>query len=64
VNGFLVDAYKPEEIARAILTALEEKDLREKAKDFNFQMIFQNASRVAAREKLGTFFEQVINTQN
>jgi hypothetical protein len=64
VNGFLVDAYKPDEIARAILTALEAKDIREKAKAINLQRISQNASRVASQEKLKTFFEQVINTQN
>ncbi|MEN6436337.1 MAG: glycosyltransferase [Anaerolineaceae bacterium] len=59
VNGFLVDSYKPDDIARAILTALEAKDLREKAKAINAQRIFQNASRVSTREKLKTFFDQV-----
>jgi hypothetical protein len=64
VNGFLVDAYKPDEIARAILTALEAKDLREKAKAINLQRVSQKASRVATQEKLQTFFEQVKNAHN
>mgnify|MGYP000958648606 CR=1 FL=1 len=64
VNGFLVDAYKPDEIANAILMALEARDLRENAKAINLQKISQNASRVATQEKLKAFFEQVINTHN
>ena len=61
VNGFLVDPYQPAEIAKAILSALENILLRGSARKVNFELVKSRASREAAQNALQSFFEKVLS---
>jgi len=61
VNGFLVDPYQPVEIARAILSALDNTPLRETARQVNVELVKSRASREAAQNTLQPFFEKVLS---
>lgn len=61
VNGLLVDAGKPAEIARAVIHSLQNPDIREKSKGVNRQIIAEHASRTATRHKLSVFFDEVLS---
>jgi glycosyltransferase involved in cell wall biosynthesis len=59
VNGFLVDPYKPAEIAHAICAALENPGLREAARLHNLQLVKEKASRYASQINLQPFFDRI-----
>ncbi|HPC05481.1 MAG TPA: glycosyltransferase family 4 protein [Anaerolineaceae bacterium] len=61
VNGFLVDPYQPVEIARAILSALDNTPLRQAARLVNIELVKSRASREAAQNTLQPFFEKVLS---
>ncbi len=60
VNGFLVDVAKPAEIARAVIHSFQNANLRKKAKDINFQIISERASRATTRQKLSAFYDEAL----
>lgn len=61
VNGFLVDPYQPAEIAKAIISALENTALREAAMPVNVELVKSRASREATQSALQQFFEKILS---
>ncbi len=59
VNGFLVDPFKPSEIAKAICAALDNPGLRNAARLYNLHLVTERASRGTTQIKLQPFFEMV-----
>ncbi len=59
-NGLLVDPTDPEQIANAILKALTNGDLRDKAAVQNQQIIKNRASNQACQEKITEFYQQFL----
>jgi glycosyltransferase involved in cell wall biosynthesis len=58
-NGLLVDPADPSTLAKAILQALENADLRSAAAKRNAQLIREKAGINAAREKVREFYERL-----
>lgn len=59
VNGLLADAADPRSLADAIVTALDNKDLRAKAAGLNNGIILDRAEYGRNMEKAGMFYRQV-----
>ena len=61
VNGFLVDPLDPNDLAQAILSALDQQELRKNAADLNLQMILARAAQTATLPKIKAFYDQFLN---
>jgi glycosyltransferase involved in cell wall biosynthesis len=59
-NGLVVDPTNPEQLARAILRALEDKDLRREAAGRNQQLIHQRAEYSHCMGQVGEFYDDAI----
>jgi glycosyltransferase involved in cell wall biosynthesis len=59
VNGLLVEPDKPQALAEAVLLALDNGDLRNRAAEYNACLITERASAELVREKLRIFYEGV-----
>lgn len=62
VNGLLVDPDDPKDIARAILTGLDEKDFRERAREQNQRLIADYADYKQVMAKAEAFYQSLINS--
>ncbi|MCE1254344.1 MAG: glycosyltransferase family 4 protein [Anaerolineae bacterium] len=60
VNGLLVEPDKPQQVAEAILTALENSDLRRSAYHYNQALIKNRVSIEFVRQQIDQFYRQVI----
>jgi glycosyltransferase involved in cell wall biosynthesis len=60
-NGLLVDPNNSQSIADAILIALEREDLRHEAAGLNAKIISVRAEYEQNMEKVGEFYEEVVN---
>ncbi len=58
INGLLVDAGNPQDIARAIITALENSAMRENARLINLQLVTDKASREVVQSQIQSFYQQ------
>ena len=58
VNGLLVEPYKPQALAEAVLQALEHPELRARAADVNRNLIRQRADVTLVRAQLQVFLER------
>ena len=58
-NGLLVNPADPESLAAAILTALEDADMRSSAAAFNRKLIHDNASIERTQQKISAFYIQM-----
>jgi glycosyltransferase involved in cell wall biosynthesis len=63
VNGLLVEADKPQGLAEAIVTALDNPDLCEKAADYNIKQILARAEVNQVRPQLEVFYQRVSGLQ-
>jgi len=63
VNGLLVEPTNPAAAADAIQFALENADLRHSAADINLKIIRERAEVGAVRERIGTFYEGLVNSE-
>jgi glycosyltransferase involved in cell wall biosynthesis len=59
-NGLLVEPGKPEAVAEAILTALENNDLRRRAAEINRGLIRERAEVGKVRERIKGFYESLV----
>jgi glycosyltransferase involved in cell wall biosynthesis len=62
VNGLLVDPDDPKDIARAILTGLDEEDFRERARGQNLHLITDYADYNQVMAKAEAFYQSLINS--
>ncbi|MRR30739.1 glycosyltransferase, partial [bacterium] len=60
VNGLLVEPSSPFQLAEAILQALDDTNLREKANQHNLDMIRDRAEVSHVRPKIAAFYQQVL----
>jgi hypothetical protein len=60
-NGLLVDPANPHEIARAVLEALQNKNLRLQAAGLNQQIITQRAEYKSCMDQAGRFYSRLIS---
>ena len=60
VNGLLVEPGSPSQLAEAILQALGDASLREKANQINLDMIRERAEVSHVRPKIAAFYQQVL----
>jgi len=58
-NGFLVDPGNPDELAQAILQALEQPEMREKAVKINYKIISTRAEVSVVRPQIASFYQTV-----
>jgi glycosyltransferase involved in cell wall biosynthesis len=64
-NGLLVDPADPQALAEAILTALEDDELRAKSRPDNMQLVAERAEYGAVMRKAETFYQMVVeSTEN
>jgi glycosyltransferase involved in cell wall biosynthesis len=63
-NGLLTDATDPQKLADAILAALGDKSLREKAAGLNKEMILERAEYGGCMAKAAAFYQTIINRGN
>jgi glycosyltransferase involved in cell wall biosynthesis len=61
-NGLLVDPANPEQLAQAVLQALEAADLRREAFQHNQRLIDERAEYGQVMRKVEEFYEQVVST--
>ncbi len=59
INGLLVEPDKPQQVAEAILTALENSDLRRSAYHYNQSLIKNRVSIEFVRQKINQFYRRV-----
>ena len=60
VNGLLVEPGSPSQLAKAILQALDDTNLREEANQINLSMICERAEVSHVRPKIAAFYQQVL----
>jgi len=60
-NGSLIDPRDPSAIAKAVVEALDNKDLREKAAKLNLSIIQARAAQDSTQPKIDQFYSQLIN---
>jgi glycosyltransferase involved in cell wall biosynthesis len=60
INGLLCDPADPESIAQAILQALDDDEMRGRAREENLQLIAERAEYGAIMSKAEQFYEQLI----
>jgi glycosyltransferase involved in cell wall biosynthesis len=60
INGFLVDPSDPNALARAILSAIDQDNLREKARQYNTNMIAEKAAYDGVMERAESFYRELI----
>jgi len=60
VNGFVVEPSQPQQVAEAILQAVSERGLRERAALFNHELIDKHASTAVVREKMDAFYRSIV----
>ncbi len=60
VNGYLVDPGDPNALARAILSAIDQDHLREKARQYNTSMIAEKAEYEHVMGRAETFYRELI----
>jgi len=60
-NGLLVDPGSPQELADAIIQALDDKALRQQASRYNLEMVQERAEVSHVRPKIAAFYDQVIS---
>lgn len=60
-NGLLVDPCNPDELANAIIKAIDHPDLRQKAANLNLTLVNQKASKRATLPKIDDFYQQFLN---
>jgi glycosyltransferase involved in cell wall biosynthesis len=60
INGFLIDPDDPSELAEAVIEALEQPDLRIKARDHNQILISERAEYRTAMKEAGEFYHSLI----
>jgi glycosyltransferase involved in cell wall biosynthesis len=58
-NGLLVDATSPEELAHAILKALENENLRREAAGLNHQLIMERAEYTRCMSQAREFYKRI-----
>ncbi|NTU76031.1 MAG: glycosyltransferase family 4 protein [Anaerolineaceae bacterium] len=63
INGMLVQPDKAQDLAEALLQALDNTDLREKAAAINQEIIIQRGDVNINRERMLTFYKQVIGIE-
>ncbi len=56
VNGLLVDPADPQMLAEALIQALEDAELRRKARDYNLSLIARRADYETVMERAGQFY--------
>ncbi|MEW6181257.1 MAG: glycosyltransferase family 4 protein [Chloroflexota bacterium] len=61
VNGLLVESYKADAIAAAVLMALDDEDLRRRAAELNRQIIAERAEVTLMRPRLEAFYRQIVS---
>ncbi len=59
VNGFLVDPTDPDELAKAILAALDDTQLRARAREYNLQLIAERAEYRKVMRQAERFYTQL-----
>jgi glycosyltransferase involved in cell wall biosynthesis len=59
-NGLLVDATNPQELAGAIIRALEDKNLRRHAAGLNHQLIAERAEYARSMSQVAEFYKRVL----
>ncbi len=62
VNGFLVDPGDPAALAGAVVHALRDADLRQRAQAYNASLIAERAEVRACMGRVGEFYQELINT--
>jgi glycosyltransferase involved in cell wall biosynthesis len=62
-NGLLFDVNSPQALADAILQALSDEDLRNRAALSNYAMVYERASRERIRELRERFYRQILNEE-
>lgn len=60
VNGLLVDPGSPDELANAIVQALDDNALRKRASQLNLEMVRERAEVSRVRPKIAAFYQKVI----
>ena len=63
-NGLLVDPTDPNALSRAILTALNDDDLRLKAGQYNRQLIADKASHKVVMKRAEGFYKSLVYRGN
>lgn len=63
VNGLLVDPYKPEGLAQAIIEAISQKELRRSAREKNLSLVKERAEYGKCMRRAEEFYQQVISNQ-
>ena len=61
VNGLLIDPHNPDALAKGILTALKQRELRQAAAHQNLEIIRSRAAKSAILPKLTAFYEQFLD---
>lgn len=56
VNGFLVSPHSPQELSEAIIAAYKNSEIRQKAKNFNKELILSMADAGMVRDQLAQFY--------
>ena len=62
-NGLLVDPHDPQAVAQAILTACRDKDLQQKAKKLNYEIIRTKAEVQVVRRKVKAFYTEILHQE-
>jgi len=60
VNGLLVEPHKPQSLADAVLTALDNPDLLSRAQGCNLRIIRERAESELVRSQIGVFYWRVL----
>jgi glycosyltransferase involved in cell wall biosynthesis len=64
VNGFFVSPHNPQELSEAIISAYENSKIRQKAKNFNKELILSRADADLVRDQLATFYLQFLSERS
>jgi hypothetical protein len=63
VNGLVAEADKPQQVAEAILLALENSELRRSAYHYNQALVKNRVSIQVVREKINQFYNQIVKLE-
>jgi glycosyltransferase involved in cell wall biosynthesis len=63
INGFVVEPSRPQEVAEAILQALEDDNLRQQAALYNHDLIEARASSVNVSKKIDVLYQNLVKTR-
>lgn len=60
-NGLLVNPHSPQELAEAVLVALNDPRLRTRGREVNLELVRQRAEVAHVRPKIAAFYQEILN---